>query len=38
MLDAEALVPTLRETAHPLQRLQQLTGFLADFLSVHFHA
>ncbi|KPW98386.1 hypothetical protein ALO79_200064 [Pseudomonas syringae pv. castaneae] len=38
MFYTEAFVPALSKTSYPLQRLQQLARFLADFLAMHFHA
>ena len=32
------VLQVLRHPAHPLQGLQQLRGFVADFLAMHFHA
>lgn len=38
MPDAEIILPVATQAAYALQRLQQLPGFMADFLSMHFHA
>jgi len=38
VLDAETALQVLRHAAHALQRLQDLAGFVADFLTMHFHA
>ena len=36
VLDAEAFLQVLRHPAHTLQGLQQLRGFVTDFLTMHF--
>lgn len=38
VFDAQAVVQRAAHAAHALQRCQQLPGFVADLLAVHFHA